>query len=129
MLRSGWNEHSISKFNEVNARLTELMVQDDTYWRQRSKTLWLKDGGDFNMKLFHASTTTRRKRNHIDKLLKDDGIEVTSQEDIKEVVAYYFRHIFNGQVGLYEPVTNSVQSCISEEDNRSFGSPFYKGII
>ena len=61
MLRSGWNEHSISKFNEVNARLTELMVQDDTYWRQRSKTLWLKDGGDFNMKLFHASTTTRRK--------------------------------------------------------------------
>ena len=48
----------------LRKQMAKLLMQDDAYWRQRTKTHWYKDG-DRNTKFFHASATARKKVNHI----------------------------------------------------------------
>lgn len=52
--------------------LASLLLQEETYWRQRSKVLWLSDG-DRNNKFFHASASARKKKNAINKLKDAHG--------------------------------------------------------
>jgi hypothetical protein len=53
-----------SMLTNLRKRMTQLMIQEDKYSRQRAKTHWYRDG-DLNTKFFHASTTSRKKVNHI----------------------------------------------------------------
>ncbi|XP_039682996.1 uncharacterized protein [Medicago truncatula] len=46
---------------ELQNSLTNLLLQEDVYWRQRSKIYWLKDG-DTNSKFFHCTTSSRRRK-------------------------------------------------------------------
>jgi hypothetical protein len=55
--------------------MSQLMVQDDVYWRQRAKKHWYKDG-DKNTKFFHASATTRKKVNRILSLEDENGVKL-----------------------------------------------------
>lgn len=52
---------------DLRTKINQKLVQEEAYWRQRAKTHCLKDG-DSNMQFFHASATTRRKRNTLRKL-------------------------------------------------------------
>ena len=47
--------------------LATLILQEDIYWKQRSKIFWLSDG-DTNSKFFHASASARKRKNTIKKL-------------------------------------------------------------
>lgn len=50
-LRGKTDETSISLYHEVKAKINDALMQEDNYWRQRSKAYWLKDG-DKNTNLF-----------------------------------------------------------------------------
>ena len=49
------------------------MVNEESFWKQRLKVFWLRDG-DKNTKFFHASITGRRKRNKLVSTVKEDGV-------------------------------------------------------
>lgn len=49
---------------DLQNNLASLLLQEDIYWKQRSKIFWLKEG-DTNNKFFHAATSTRRRKNTI----------------------------------------------------------------
>ena len=42
----------------LKMEINELLVKENTMWRQRSKALWLAEG-DMNSKYFHSRTTQR----------------------------------------------------------------------
>ncbi|XP_039064057.1 uncharacterized protein LOC120209036 [Hibiscus syriacus] len=54
--------------------LKEVMDKDESYWFQRSRVAWLKDG-DWNSSFFHARANGRRKKNRIEGLLSEGGLE------------------------------------------------------
>nr|KYP64364.1 Transposon TX1 uncharacterized [Cajanus cajan] len=58
----------------------------ESYWSQRAKTFWLREG-DSNTKFFHAAVNTRRQKNHISTLYdsEDNGqlIKPLSKDEIR----------------------------------------------
>jgi len=67
------------QLTHLTKRMTQLMIQEDKYWRQQAKTHWYKDS-DLNTKFFHASATTRKKRNWILPLENDVGDKISDEQ-------------------------------------------------
>ncbi|XP_070673151.1 uncharacterized protein [Malus domestica] len=58
---------------KVKSRLVDdLCAQEESYWMQRSRIKWLREG-DANTKFFHNSTLHRRRRNQLIKIKDENG--------------------------------------------------------
>lgn len=76
-------------FESLRKRMTQLLVQDDLYWRQRTKTHWYRQG-DLNTKFFHVAAISRKKVNGIPFLENDEGIRVTDDAGMRNIARRYF---------------------------------------
>jgi hypothetical protein len=56
-------------------KLEKLEEKRNLYWRQRAKVHWLEKG-DRNTRFFHQYASEWKRRSHINKLVKDDGVLV-----------------------------------------------------
>lgn len=73
--------------------MTEAYNQQEVFWRQRSKQLWLREG-DQNSKFFHASAKARHKANHITNMANSDGEVVGRDSGLQEMTVDYFHDLF-----------------------------------
>ncbi|KAL0393390.1 UNVERIFIED_CONTAM: hypothetical protein Slati_4305200 [Sesamum latifolium] len=73
----------------VKDELTKLITQEETFWKQRSKDLWLKEG-DRNTSFFHAKASRPYQINSIRKLRKSDGTWTASVEGVQQCILEYF---------------------------------------
>jgi hypothetical protein len=80
-------------FESLQRKMTQLLVQEDVYWRQRAKSHWYKEG-DLNTKFFHASATARKKVNKILSLEDDAGVRVSDDNGMASVAKCYFDELF-----------------------------------
>ncbi|KAL0387362.1 UNVERIFIED_CONTAM: hypothetical protein Sradi_2618000 [Sesamum radiatum] len=53
--------------------ITKLILQEEVFWKQRSKDLWLRDG-DWNSSFFHAKASHRHQTNVTRRLWQADGL-------------------------------------------------------
>ncbi|TYH19504.1 hypothetical protein ES288_A05G357000v1 [Gossypium darwinii] len=108
---------SVKNLKESRKRLDFLYAREESYWAQRSRSKWLREG-DRNTRYFHSKATGWLKKNFIEKLKHMDGNWVTSSKDISQVVKNYFLGLFrsNGQrVDLHE--VGYIQECVTRETN------------
>ncbi|XP_074348972.1 uncharacterized protein LOC141688070 [Apium graveolens] len=68
------DEDGVRSYFIEKYRLDDLMKQEEAYWQQRAKTIWLSEG-DTNSKKFHAQALMRKKVNRID-FLRNDQDEI-----------------------------------------------------
>lgn len=73
--------------------MEKLSVQEEIYWKQRSRSNWLK-WGDRNSKFFHAQAVQRKSRNTIQGLLTTHGDFATTSTAMAEVILDYFGTLF-----------------------------------
>lgn len=107
----------------MQKNLASLLLQEETYWRQRSKIFWLSDG-DTNSKFFHASASARKKKNTIKKLKDAHGNWVMAHDDLCTLVRDYFTTIFAARHGDHNPIISCVHSRVTSEDNLLLTQPF-----
>ncbi|KAK8356484.1 hypothetical protein V6Z12_A05G356700 [Gossypium hirsutum] len=74
---------SVKNLKESRKRLDFLYAREESYWAQRSRSKWLREG-DRNTRYFHSKATGRLKKNFIEKLKDMDGNWVTSSKDISQ---------------------------------------------
>lgn len=55
---------SIERIQELRKELLQAHIQEEKYWKLKSRNQWLKEG-DLNTKFFHATTKNRTTRNRI----------------------------------------------------------------
>ncbi|WJX93691.1 hypothetical protein P8452_75185 [Trifolium repens] len=122
-IRTQVDSNNINLFNTLRKRMSSLLVQEDTFWRQRAKTHWLRDG-DLNTKFYHASATSRRKVNKITSLLDASDNLITNDIELCDVAHDYFADIFQRQHSEIEPVINLIDCSISPDDNNMLTAPF-----
>ena len=63
---------------EINVCLKKVYREEDEYWRQRSRTLWLALG-DRNSGFFHATTRQRRAINKFSVIENNEGTAVSKR--------------------------------------------------
>jgi len=76
--------------NLVADKLVSLLKQQRTYWKQRGKIRWVKDG-DPGTKFFHAHATIRHRRNSIPLLVDEQGNSIHTHELKAELIWQTFK--------------------------------------
>lgn len=92
-MRGRRDDHSVKKFQEENRNLTEVLTQQEVFWKQRSKQLWLREV-DSNNKFFHANDKTRRRTNQIKFLYDEAGNKESWDTGLQELMVSYFDNLF-----------------------------------
>lgn len=77
-------------------QLDALLIREETFWRQRSRTQWMKEG-DRNTRFFHQRASNRRRKNTIKGLRDEAELWQDSPDGIEHVVVDYFQKIFRSQ--------------------------------
>lgn len=96
--RDNLSESSIRKEQVTRFKLGRLGEQLEIFWKQRSHITWLKKG-DRNTDYFHKSASERKKRNQIEKLKGDDGVEVKGEDGLKDLITNHFFTLFTPMAG------------------------------
>lgn len=102
-----------------------LLVKEETYWKQRAKMHWLRDG-DKNTKFFHGMTNARRKINRITQLQDANGNTIGEQDGICGVARNYFHDLFNASDNNVEMVVEVINPIVTNNDNAMLTAPFDK---
>jgi hypothetical protein len=121
-LRGSQNVSESRRYQEVQEHHARLLIQEETYWKQRAKMHWLKEG-DLNTKIFHMSASARRRRKKIEKLVNDANIEVNTQPELCATAKNYFDHLFQANTTSHDPVLSLIAPHITREDNDRLVAP------
>ncbi|KAH0987413.1 hypothetical protein GBA52_014590 [Prunus armeniaca] len=114
---------NVEQEKELITRLSEAWMREDSYWKQRSRILWLNDG-DRNTKFFHTSTAIRRNRNRISRILGDDGTLYEKQEDVERVFNDYFSKLFAFDGShTWNGVLDCIHPIVKDDWNRELCRP------
>jgi hypothetical protein len=81
---------------EKEKQLDDLLKSEEVWWRQRSRALWLKYG-DKNTSYFHQKANQRRRKNKIENLTDDQGIQQFEPGKIEEILLNHFSNLFDSQ--------------------------------
>ncbi|KAL5823208.1 hypothetical protein ACOSQ4_021108 [Xanthoceras sorbifolium] len=110
----------------VEKELDALLLQEEIYWRQRSRVSWLKFG-DRNSKFFHAKASARRKVNEILGLSDERGCWHSDPGSVHRIVCEYFSSIFSSSAPSPETlrrVTQVVEPRVSSSMNALLDAKF-----
>ncbi|KAB1998914.1 hypothetical protein ES319_D12G123600v1, partial [Gossypium barbadense] len=102
---------------ETRRRLDFLYTKEESYWAQRSRSRWLREG-DRNTRFFHAKATGRLKKNNIERLKDAEGNWVTNSKEICKVAKDYFVSLFrsNSQNANIQEMGH-IKECVTRETN------------
>ncbi|GAU26876.1 hypothetical protein TSUD_02790 [Trifolium subterraneum] len=112
------SELCLQKYQLAREKLSLVLKQEEDYWRQRSKTHWLRDG-DSNTKFFHAVASARKKKNHITQLSNNDGVMIQEHQGKCNIAKNYFEQLFQQEEGHEDEITCLINHRVSNEDNCS----------
>ncbi|KAK9678607.1 hypothetical protein RND81_11G222600 [Saponaria officinalis] len=116
----------IQERRRILAEITQLTNQEEIFWRQRSRALWLKEG-DKNTKFFHRKAGQRRKRNHISKLIDDARMVYEGDEQVNTAAVDYFKTLFTSSNPMgYEGLLEGMENRVTEEMNAGLREPYRK---
>ncbi|MCH84659.1 endonuclease/exonuclease/phosphatase family protein, partial [Trifolium medium] len=122
-LRGTMNPLQQARYEEVRNKMSNCLAHEEAFWRQRAKVYWLKDG-DTNSRFFHATASSKRRRNEVTKLQNNEGVVVKAQHEICEVVKDYFVTLFSSTHREMHPMLNHITPSITYEDNTKLTAPF-----
>lgn len=92
-LKGRVDEAGVKEYMVEREKLNDILLQEETYWKQRAKLFWLREG-DENTRFFHSSASARKKANHIHHLLDETGAKIEDNEGMGNIVKDYFKNIF-----------------------------------
>jgi hypothetical protein len=99
--------------------IDNLLHQEEMWWNQRSRVLWLKHG-DKNTSFFHKKASQRRQKNRIDAITDCEGNVQTEHDKIEETLINHFKDLFTKQDTLHINETVEVVKDSITEDMYNF---------
>lgn len=83
----------MEEIHNLCKELEQLYIDEGLYWRQWSKTTWMKEG-DRNTHYFHTKATSRHRRSLITGLRNSAGQWQESPKEIEKIISDYFSSLF-----------------------------------
>ena len=91
-LNGGIKGNVIEREREKARELNELKQVEESYFKQKSRIKWLKEG-DQNTKYFHGMMAARQKRNTISVLTDLEGHKLISYHQISNEAVTFFQKL------------------------------------
>ena len=108
----------------IQKEINSLMDKEERMWRQRSSSLYLKEG-DRNTRFFHCRATLRKCRNTISGIKNRAEEWYTQLEQITQVFIKYYKDLFTSTNLQSMPIVlNSIPQLVTEEMNSSLTNNF-----
>ncbi|KAL0443932.1 UNVERIFIED_CONTAM: hypothetical protein Slati_2115900 [Sesamum latifolium] len=82
-----------AEMDRVQTAIEDHQGREMLKWKQLSKAHWLRDG-DNNTRFFHSQASNRCRQNTILRLRDEEGVWKERDEDIQNILLWYFREIF-----------------------------------
>ncbi|KAG8478724.1 hypothetical protein CXB51_028563 [Gossypium anomalum] len=112
-----YKDNNMSELKETRRKLGQLLYKEECYWAQRSRIRWLKER-DQNTRFFHVRAMSRKKKNHIEKLIDANGCWKYTTTNICNIAIEYFQNLFTTSNPFYEENSfNLIKNCITGEMN------------
>ncbi|KAJ4755003.1 hypothetical protein LUZ62_089408 [Rhynchospora pubera] len=86
-------EQNLRRDKELQHEYSNLLLQAEAYWAQRSRLKWAFLG-DSNTNFYHSSVIHRRKINAISSLKLEDGSVATEEGRIRRAFVRHFKDIY-----------------------------------
>ncbi|OMO52105.1 reverse transcriptase [Corchorus capsularis] len=103
----------------LKREVDELWQMEERFWHQRSRLNWI-NYGDRNTHFFHSTTVQRRRRNSITRIMNNDGVWLTEEEEIRNFILNSYKELFRaGELEDVEEVLDSVERVITPEMNEA----------
>ncbi|WMV55749.1 hypothetical protein MTR67_049134 [Solanum verrucosum] len=100
----------------------EYAKKEEIAWRQRSRTLWIKQG-DKNTKFFQRMANAHKRFNHIDKLVVEDQ-ELVDPIEIKTEIISFYRKLYKESENWRPSFHMNQCPSISVEEQQELQKPF-----
>lgn len=112
------SDEALAAAESAKHKLNHMLDLEESFWRQRSKAKWLKDG-DKNTKFFHSIVDHRRKKSRIHKIQDGNGNWLTKQEDMIAAGVNFFKNQFSStyEERDFELVSQLIPAVISDSMN------------
>lgn len=108
------DQYDKEKVRELQAEHDRCLLMQEYYWHQRSRINWALFG-DSNTKFYHASATTRKRRNSITAIQNSDGEWETGVKEIRSAFIAHFRGIYTA--GHRVPISQLISVSILQDLN------------
>jgi hypothetical protein len=92
---------------EKEKELDDLLQCEEVWWSQRSKAMWLKLG-DQNTSYFHQKANQRKRKNKIEHLIDENGIQQFEPYKIETILLKHFSTLFESQETFHIKETTKV---------------------
>ena len=101
-----------------------LFLKEETWWKQRSRLSWLKQG-DCNSKFFHASASFNKKKNTIAGLLNNNNQMCYKWKEIEGIASAYFDRLFSStNPGQDDCFVEAVRDILPHQSRVELDSPY-----
>lgn len=119
------SDEEIIELHHFRKILNDMYVEDELYWKQRSKQKWLMEG-DLNTSYFHKVATNRKKKNLI--LSMDiEGERCDSLPIIQDHILDFYKNMFgleDHQFAFFGGSFWENAYCLSEMQSLDLVAPF-----
>jgi hypothetical protein len=117
------NPNSLEKETTLHRKLHSACREEEEYWRQKSRSLWLK-AGDKNTNFFHKQAEARKQFNSVKEIHSQNQI-VNDFEGIKQVAHLHFKGIYteDSSIGNHHQVLNLIPSVVHPRSNQHLIAP------
>ncbi|XP_062028333.1 uncharacterized protein LOC133744209 [Rosa rugosa] len=126
IMRQPFSPEQYEEQRTLHAKYSQLLSQQEKYWRQRSRAVWLKDG-DRNSAFFHRRACNRKSRNSIRGLTDEQGQWQSEPAEIQRLLLTYFKTVFSSEGGdarALQTVLDATPTKVTRSMNESLVQPY-----
>ncbi|XP_024175552.1 uncharacterized protein LOC112181445 [Rosa chinensis] len=110
----------------LHVKHSQILAQQELYWRQRSRAIWLKDG-DRNSAYFHRRACNRRSKNLIPGLKDEQNQWQTDPREVQRLLLSYFSRVFSTESCDLEALAQIIEATpvkVTLEMNNDLLKPY-----
>ncbi|WMV29767.1 hypothetical protein MTR67_023152 [Solanum verrucosum] len=106
----------------LTTELEEIVKNEETAWRQRSRAVWLRQG-DRNTNFFHKVANSHRRVNTTDKIKAREEL-LTEPAEIQREITEYYENLYSETEDWRPELEMRECPMIDENDNNQLMAPF-----
>lgn len=109
---------------DLKSELSKAYSREEIFWTQKVRVRWLKEG-DRNTGFFHNSVNSRRRKNQINRMQREDGTWCFDMQEIGIEIESFYQQLFtSSSPNEFEEILAGIYLTMTAQMNEALIQPF-----